>query len=962
MKELMDERMSDIYHKLLETEYEKLKKCNFNFKNPRSFLTISDICNVSPDVNISELVLMGFLIPFHDEVYRTMHFDLIYRLINVRNLEHQPPIPFEFKIVLKKELVPDFGKYDIDLIQELLPAFPHRDFIIKCLRTSLRRTGYSGLSSYQFLMLKELLSGSYKNIAIVAPTASGKTLTFLIPSLVKAIERILNNKVGTSSIFIYPRKALEKDQLQLILRILDIINTELQAQRRPAITIGIDDSDTPRSANDGDLFRKLKCVSCKEGELKIKYAEGRSIVVCQNCGKEYSYIIPTKDEIWKTRPHILITNMWIVYRRLLSRRTINIFRNIDYVIIDEAHVYTHFLGGHVSYILRMLRFVASQNGQEPKFIFSSATIPNPREFIAALAGVNKDELFYLDFQETLEKAPGKKNTRILLYVYLLPRPNMDVETLTEALILAVTLWCHKNNMKAITFIDSIAEINTLMEYIHTTILGIREGREVTDHIFKTVRTFDNDYYWASLTPSQFLNDPNAFRDFVLRRYKQSIGMHYSGLPLEKRAEIENAFRSGEKRMLLSTSTLELGIDLSDVAVIIQHKLPLTPEGVVQRIGRAGRSTGCYRVALGIIVLPTLPLSTLYMFNEELRNTLEHVGSLPPLRIGELSFSIIMQHTLSLLLLKRSLEGRATYIDEDVEEIKNVHGIISCLEQIRNDLNELHGFNKHVNLFKDDLLKNSIDKMIELIDPLLIGLSKLRCHMQSFDTDHTQESDIEADIESNIGEIKEVIKISIDLDEAIPKIDDMQQIKNFLRELVGSMNLILVKLYDIRKVIGNNPSLISQWLHENHNEFISIISRLPTYDDIMRNINALFNIMLQLSKGTPSRFDAMYSVKFSNILNKMSKIADKMGNKERGIVKFLEELPLKLGQLGSIDFEMLNARKALKRVETEIKTARMTQSKIDLFQILNRLFDGKVYFSLLLEAPSPDIELMGVEEV
>jgi hypothetical protein len=95
---------------------------------------------------------------------------------------------------------------------------------------------------------------------------------------------------------------------------------------------------------------------------------------------------------------------------------------------------------------------------------------------------------------------------------------------------------------------------------------------------------------------------------------------------------------------------------------------------------------------------------------------------------------------------------------------------------------------------------------------------------------------------------------------------------------------------------------------------------------------------------------------------MSKLADKMGNKERGIVKFLEELPLKLGQLGSIDFEMLNARKALKRVETEIKTARMTQSKIDLFQILNRLFDGKVYFSLLLEAPSPDLELMGVEEV
>ena len=113
-------------------------------------------------MSISDLVLKGLIVPFREGIYRTTHFDLIYRLVQIRNLEHQRSIPLEFKTVLKKELVPDFGRYKINTALPEIIKSPYKNLIIKCLTTSLRRAEYKGLSSYQFPIVRELLS----NIAL----------------------------------------------------------------------------------------------------------------------------------------------------------------------------------------------------------------------------------------------------------------------------------------------------------------------------------------------------------------------------------------------------------------------------------------------------------------------------------------------------------------------------------------------------------------------------------------------------------------------------------------------------------------------------------------------------------------------------------------------------------------------------------------------------------------------------
>jgi len=440
-------------------------------------------------------------------------------------------------------------------------------------------------------------------------------------------------------------------------------------------------------------------------------------------------------------------------------------------------------------------------------------------------------------------------------------------------------------------------------------------------------------------------------------------MHYGGLSLERRAKIESDFIKGQKRMLLSTSTLELGIDLSDVAVILQHKLPLTPEGVVQRVGRAGRNPTCYRVALGVIVLPTLPLSTLYMFDEQLRETLENVSFLPPLRIGEASLNIRLQHTLSLLLLKRALENKPTYIDIDIEGIRTDRDVINCLKEIRTDLENLFDFNKNVKLFEEETLKNSVHKLIELIDPLLKGLSKVQVgatHSGTYD----QIDSVKADVENGLKQAREIEDTTNELSDVISSIDVLPlEIKKQLNQLVESITLISSKLLDLRSLIrwvieSKESYPIDEWLRDNLNLFKEAISRLPTSDKMLE----MSLLLLQTANkvGDFHTFQIRYRVDLNRIMRKLSELGENLGNREEGFIKFLNDLPSKLNQFKSIDFEVISAKEALERVRNEIKL--IPWSKLDLFQVLNLLFEGKVHFSLLLETPSPDLELIGVEEV
>lgn len=173
-----------------------------------------------------------------------------------------------------------------------------------------------------------------ENIILTTPTASGKTLAYTLPVL----ENLMQNRDATA-LFIYPTKALTRDQLA----VLQKLDKELGAKTRPAIY----DGDTPRDARS-----------------KIRSSS-----------------------------RIILTNMYELHQILAWRMQWGDFwANLSFVIIDEAHRYRGIFGSHIALLLRRLRRVCRYYDARPQFILSSATIGDASSFAKTLTGAAAREI------------------------------------------------------------------------------------------------------------------------------------------------------------------------------------------------------------------------------------------------------------------------------------------------------------------------------------------------------------------------------------------------------------------------------------------------------------------------------------------------------------------------------------------------------------------------------------------
>ncbi|QGA69058.1 DEAD/DEAH box helicase [Sulfolobus sp. E11-6] len=884
-----------LYQDLLRVEVEKFQNSKKSKNNQNrifrdALLDTNDIDNIikkySTDGSyLFQNLLNKRMIMKYDGKYRTAHMDLLAKVAFIRSFPNSPPYPLEFDIMLYEEPYPDFGSVRIDDLIKIIDEKLARDgldekrriLIRDIIRNLLDEIDVDGLSSFQYYIIQKILNTNLIYIPLVAPTATGKTIIFTIPALVYLLESVLKGEEPINVLFIYPRKALAKDQMEKLILYLYVINSKMPADKK--ISIGLEDGDTPKEIKQGEKYRGFKCPKCKVGNLIYGSNGG---IQCDNggCRATYDFIIATKDDIKKFPPNILITNLWTFYRRLLNKDTVNRYRNVKYLVLDEVHAYDGILYSHLKYTLRLLFSLKKLTGSAPieKIIFSSATIPNFRDFISKLVcsrGTNcippTEIKSYVEFYEENKSKVSKK--RLILYEFLLPNVEKSVETLTEEAAIAALAWLKEHEFKSILFADSISGTSTLYQYIVNTILGERKAREIRDHLCYANDT--DEYYWPYLSKFSYVCKDEKHLEKLAKELREGMDVHHAIFSLEERARKEEEFKKNKnKAMLLSTSTLELGIDIGDVALVIQHKLPLSREGFIQRVGRAGRSNNTYRIATGIVVLQSTPFTSLYMFNRELRESLINIDykSIS----NSLDFvnpQIALQHMLSYLLMKRALKGNKTCVDDrsKLEECKEI------ANELINDID--NNFDHYIKEIGDELdinidkNKNDIRNLIKRIKTLYNHEGNDECHKIA---------------EELYGSIKKLLN---DYNE------DYLQLENLLNEDSSIKKHMSMKeiesMWQIINYVGDSMDIISDDISEIDNIESKLRGKseeLRSYLDKLEKIrNELHNSQIGGLSEKMKIYEATWNIQ---------EIEDKLQHILRNIEKTekLESIIMKLGSI------------------------------------------------------------------
>jgi DEAD/DEAH box helicase domain-containing protein len=252
---------------------------------------------------------------------------------------------------------------------------------------------------------------------------------------------------------------------------------------------------------------------------------------------------------------IVVSNPDMLHTAILPHHTkwAQFFENLRYVVIDEVHTYRGVFGSHVANVLRRLKRVCAFYGVRPQFILCSATIGNAAEHARALIEDEVDAI-------TDSGAPsGDKH--ILLWNPPVVNPDLGIRASARSQSNRIARLAIKSGLKTLVFCQTRLMVEVLTKYL----------KEVFDH------------------------DPRRPRR--IRAYRGGY------LPTERR-EVERAMRAGHVDGIVSTSALELGVDIGSLDVVVLNGYPGSIAQTWQRFGRAGRRQ---QPSIGVLVASSQPL-------------------------------------------------------------------------------------------------------------------------------------------------------------------------------------------------------------------------------------------------------------------------------------------------------------------------------------------------------------------
>jgi ATP-dependent Lhr-like helicase len=229
-------------------------------------------------------------------------------------------------------------------------------------------------------------------------------------------------------------------------------------------------------------------------------------------------------------PHILVTTPETLAIVLTSPKLVEHLRALEFIVVDEIHAMTNKRGVYLSLTLERLCDVSLI---EPVRVGLSATIAPLEEIAKLLVGVGRECL--------------------IANVKLLKKVEINLDFPGENIIEAEN---QENQRKLYQVLDELIGNNR-------TTLIFTNTRAATERIIHFL-----DLHFP-------------------KKYEGLIGAHHSSMSKDKRFEIEDRLRKGELKVVVSSTSLELGIDIGSIDLVVMLRSPKSVSRALQRIGRAG---------------------------------------------------------------------------------------------------------------------------------------------------------------------------------------------------------------------------------------------------------------------------------------------------------------------------------------------------------------------------------------
>ncbi|MGO4536030.1 ATP-dependent helicase [Leifsonia sp. 2MCAF36] len=389
-----------------------------------------------------------------------------------------------------------------------------------------------------------------KHALVIAPTGSGKTLA----SFLWAIDRLASDprpaeaKPGTRVLYISPLKALGVDvERNLRAPLVGVTQTAKRLGAEPPhVSVGVRSGDTPAS---------------------------------------------DRRALLSNPPDILITTPESLFLMLTSQAR-ETLASVETVIVDEVHaVASTKRGAHLALSLERLDQLLEKPAQR---IGLSATVRPPEEVARFLGGRGAVEVV---------APPAGKRFDLRVVVPVEDMSELGTSTYASenpgdgSPPQAGSIWPHVEE----AIVDRVLENRSTIVFSNSRRLAERLTARLNEIYEERLLGGAVDDPESRRAPAELMGGSGQTRGSQAVADEDTLVLaraHHGSVSKEQRALIEDDLKSGRLRCVVATSSLELGIDMGAVDLVIQVEAPPSVASGLQRVGRAGHQVG--EISRGVV--------------------------------------------------------------------------------------------------------------------------------------------------------------------------------------------------------------------------------------------------------------------------------------------------------------------------------------------------------------------------